>query len=196
MLVLCNFLKILTVSDKMMHKASRTPLTLYKTRCTTFSVWLFTQTISEMIYRLMTVSHNLVSIMEVLEYCLPIRGLLRQASIGRATLPRWVRHATSVSPSRPWTQRGSATATISSMMTMSSRWKCASFIGKLSLLRKWSLWGHIIPTLHFVRPSFTVYRLRRRNFSWSSHYSKSLSLYWMVFPAGGATKIGSFEHVD
>ena len=26
--------------------------------------------------------------------------------------------------------------------------------------------------------------------------SKSLSGYWMVFPAGGATTIDSFEHVD
>ena len=40
---------------------------------------------------------------------------------------------------------------------------------------------------HYVRPSFTVSRLSRRNFSWSSHYSKCLPGYWMVFSAGGAT---------
>ena len=33
-------------------------------------------------------------------------------------------------------------------------------------------------------------RLSRRNFSWSSHYSNSLSGDLMVFPAGGATTIG------
>ena len=45
----------------------------------------------------------------------------------------------------------------------------------------------------YVRPSFTVSRLSRRNLSWSSHYSKSLSGYWMVFPAGGATMIDIFS---
>ena len=48
----------------------------------------------------------------------------------------------------------------------------------------------------YVRPSFTVSRLSRMNLSWSSHYTKSLPGYWMVFPAGGATIIDSFEHVD
>ena len=33
-------------------------------------------------------------------------------------------------------------------------------------------------------------------FSCFSHYSKSLSGFSMVFPAGGATMIDSFEHVD
>ena len=47
-----------------------------------------------------------------------------------------------------------------------------------------------------VRPSHTVSRLSRRNFSWSSHYSKSLSGYWMVFPGSGATMFDRFEHVD
>ena len=49
---------------------------------------------------------------------------------------------------------------------------------------------------HYVRPSFTVSRLSRRNFSWPIHYSKSLPGCWMVFPAGGATMNDSFEHVD
>ena len=44
--------------------------------------------------------------------------------------------------------------------------------------------------------SFTVSRLSRRNFPWSSHYSKCLQGYCMVFPAGGATMNDSFEHVD
>ena len=33
------------------------------------------------------------------------------------------------------------------------------------------------------------------DFSWSSHFSKSVTGYWMVFPAGGATMIDSFERV-
>ena len=56
--------------------------------------------------------------------------------------------------------------------------------------------GMHIPIHHYIRPSFTASRLSGRNFSWSSHYSKSLSGYSMVFPAGGATMIDSFEHVD
>ena len=41
------------------------------------------------------------------------------------------------------------------------------------------------PNFYYVRPSFTVSRLSRRNSSWSSHYSKSLSGYWMVFQLAG-----------
>ena len=36
----------------------------------------------------------------------------------------------------------------------------------------------IVSLWHYIRPSFTVSRLSRRNFSWSGHYSKSLSGYW------------------
>ena len=35
--------------------------------------------------------------------------------------------------------------------------------------------------------------LSRRNFSWSSHYSKNPSGDWMVFPAGGATTIDTLS---
>ena len=38
---------------------------------------------------------------------------------------------------------------------------------------------------HYVRPSFTVSLLSRRNFSWSSHYSKSLQgIEWFSQLAG------------
>ena len=43
----------------------------------------------------------------------------------------------------------------------------------------------LLAFIHYVRPSFTVSRLSRRNFSWSSHYSKSLSGYWMNFQLAG-----------
>ena len=67
-------------------------------------------------------------------------------------------------------------------------------------LARWMIkceWSVIISLLihyMYVRPSFTVYRLSRRNFSWSSYYySKSLPGYWMVFPAGGATAYNEWQ---
>ena len=47
--------------------------------------------------------------------------------------------------------------------------------------------------MHYVRPSFTVSQLSRRNISWSSHYSKSILGYWMVSQLAAAMN-DNFEH--
>ena len=72
---------------------------------------------------------------------------------------------------------------------------CRTALTKIHCIYMGYLWIQVL-TPHYGRSSFTVSWLSGRNFSWSSHYSKSLSGYRMVFPAAGATMIDIFEHVD